>query len=230
MGIFEILDENCRKTAKPKKLKFGLSSSMRKVNTVKKFQRYSFTFSRGAGLFWGSVCIEPIVAYGIRSIWSELTDVHFEKINAVVWAFRKRVLGLPRTTRNRYVAKLTGQPSLPELMEKRYGLTRTTALRTFLSNWEDKMETVDQGLYESQFLESKKWTMPNSKLRWYYAAEACNNLHNVYCRLEFFHLEYTEECLCRFCDKKCEAYHNRSCTVQLSPCVVKKIWAENLII
>ena len=76
--------------------------------------------------------LKPIVVYAIESFWEDLEVSHFEMIDSCKWLFFKRVLGLHKFSRNRYVALLTGLPTLTEELVASGRCERTVAFNQYL--------------------------------------------------------------------------------------------------
>ena len=61
------------------------------------------------------IMLRPIITYGVEAIWEDLGPNHFGIIDSCKWGFFKRVLGLHKSCKNRYIAIITGLPYLTDI-------------------------------------------------------------------------------------------------------------------
>ena len=105
------------------------------------------SLSISAAVKYFQIMIEPIITYGISSIWNDLSVQHFEIIDSVWCNFFKKVLGLHRSTRNRKVILMIGLPTLVESLVKRDRVEITENYCKYIELLEEKLSLVEEEFF-----------------------------------------------------------------------------------
>ena len=156
--------------------------------------------------------VAPAASYGIRLMWDHLSVRDLQRLERVKAAYLKRVLGVHRTSRNRYVYLLTSTPLFIEQLMKCLSLPPTTASRNFLEEWERKFADINPEFLSTLAMRDRRWEGPLCEHRSRWARLALHGFHHKLCvRLDFH--EANEDCSCTLCGDYCGVYHADRCAL-----------------
>jgi hypothetical protein len=155
--------------------------------------------------------IAPCAAYGIKEIWEKLSVANMLDMERVKSHYIKRALGVAKNARNRLAYLLTGESTMLERLVKIFGLRRTDAYEAFLETWERKFAEIDAEFLQTEAMKDERWKRPLYERRHVICREAIHGFHHVFCQQETFHV-VNENCICKFCEERCEQYHMTRCT------------------
>ena len=155
--------------------------------------------------------ISPAASYGIAVCWEKLTVSDIALLDRIKPTFLKRVLGLHRSALNRFVYLLVDTPLYVEELTKQFGLRETEAYTKFLRIYEEKLASVDGGLFDTIGMNSSDWKGANQKSRHLIARLAAHGFHERLCTKPRCY-EPDRDCICRRCGQTCPRYHASHCT------------------
>ena len=154
-----------------------------------------------------SVMILPIVAYGIDIIWYDFNIKHFELLDCCWFDYYKKVLAVPKCTRNRKVAILVGLPLLSESLVKSGRVKVTSAYKQYLNKLENKFVDVDPDFFETPALNQSSWKNGYNKKRHLVTRLAVHGFHHKMCKsVNCFKPDLN--CLCKFCNTPCKSLNH----------------------
>ena len=156
--------------------------------------------------------VGSVASYGVPLLWADLTARHMAKLDTVKATFLKRVLGLPRNTRNRLVYALAGTGPFVEDLVDQFNLGTTLALTEFRETFSKKMREVSQEFYQTAAMTDERWKGPLQDLRHLITRLATHGFHHELCTRRDFHAA-SDLCVCRYCDQPCPQYHFDICAV-----------------
>ena len=111
------------------------------------------------------IMIEPIVTYGIDIIWYDLSASQFKILDGCFFDFFKKVLGVPRCTRNRKILLLVDSPLLTESLVSRGRVRPTEAYQEYLNNFENKLADIEEEFFMSPAMKQNNWRHANYEKR-----------------------------------------------------------------
>ncbi|KAI0989668.1 hypothetical protein GJ496_003865 [Pomphorhynchus laevis] len=92
--------------------------------------------------------LEPIITYGLQTIWKYLTVQNIETLDKAKWSFLKRYLGLSQKFLSRLVALFTKQQPTSWISKERFTLANTSNYQAYTRIWRDKIKGVSDEYYE----------------------------------------------------------------------------------
>ena len=87
-----------------------------------------------------SMCVLPVVTYGLELIWYKLSTRNLAVLETVKARFLKRCLGVAEVTRNRNVYYIVGARSIVEDVMKSLEVGGTEATEEYLTDFRGKVE------------------------------------------------------------------------------------------
>jgi len=156
--------------------------------------------------------ISPIASYAIEAIWPFLNAGDFEKLEKVKTRFFKKVLGLSKYTRSRFVYELLDTDLFMHDLKQKFSLPETIAFNKFFEErLLNKLNICDE-FYETETMENFAWKNALFTDRHVFTRFACHGYHHLFCKNQSFHFEAENECLCNFCGQLCKQYHILTCS------------------
>jgi Reverse transcriptase (RNA-dependent DNA polymerase)/Endonuclease-reverse transcriptase len=156
--------------------------------------------------------VSPIASYGIEIIWPYLTIQDLENIERVKTRYLKRVLGLSKYIRSRFVYELVDTDLFVSDLKLKFSLPETEAYKKFHEQKSmNKLSIIDE-FYETETMTNLKWQNALFADRYVFTRFACHGYHYVFCSNKKFHSEaITNICVCKYCNKECTQYHILYC-------------------
>lgn len=159
--------------------------------------------------------VSPSCTYGIEVTWDDLTVSNLRDLERVKMAFLKRVLGLPRRTRNRFIYTLCDTPVFVTEIRKMFSLAETPSFKTFVEECKKKREEIQSEFYESPAMKDRAWMEANRVTRPLVTGFAVHGFHFKICSNTSYH-DPGPSCLCKLCGSECELYHLERCISKIS--------------
>lgn len=159
--------------------------------------------------------VSPTATYGVQLFWEKLSAKDFSLLDRIKPTFLKRVLGLRRSAQNRVVYLLVGTPLFVEDLVRRYGLRETGPFKEFIRRYEDKLASIDHGLFYTVGMNSNEWKGSNQRNRHIVARLADHGFHAELCTKKTYH-EPDENCRCQRCGEANPKYHASQCKLVVS--------------
>lgn len=158
--------------------------------------------------------VSPIASYGIEIIWPHLTIMDLENIERVKSRYLKRVMGLSKYNRSRYVYELADTDLFVSDLKIKFSLPDTQAYVKFYERkCMNKLEIVDE-FYETETMLNLNWQRAMFSDRSVFTRFACHGYHYVFCNNKKFHAEATPSCKCLYCNNLCTKYHILECQIK----------------
>lgn len=148
------------------------------------------------------VLISPILIYGVDVWWYDLNHNQIGFLDSCWCDFFKRVLGLPRNTRNRLVMTLIESPLLSEYLVTSGRVRSTNDYLVYKRKVEDKLADIDCDYFLTPAFLSDVWKHPNYLKRSLVIRASTHGFHHKLCIDITFH-ERSENCVCKFCKESC---------------------------
>jgi hypothetical protein len=156
--------------------------------------------------------ISPIASYAIEAIWPFLSASDFEKLEKVKTRFFKKVLGLSKYTRSRFVYELLDTDLFMHDLKQKFSLNETIAFNSFFEErLLNKLNICDE-FYETETMNNLKWKNALFADRHVFTRFACHGFHHLFCKNQSFHFEAENKCICKFCGLMCRQYHIMTCS------------------
>ena len=174
---------------------------------IKNLQKLSL---EGAKKFF-RIMIEPIITYGLKVIWKDLNICHLRMIDSCQCDFYKKVLGLPKNTRNRKVILMAGLRLLTENLADLYG--RTPTFENYVLELENKFADVEEEFFKSPVMAQDAWKRGNYDKRHLVCRVSSHGFHYKICIFGKC-MDRDNSCLCKFCFERAGSLlHVLDCSV-----------------
>jgi hypothetical protein len=160
---------------------------------------------RGADKFFRTM-IEPILTYGISTLWSDLSARQLEILDGAWFGFYKRVLGLHQSTRNRLIILLVEAPTLVESLVRRGVVPSTPAYEEYRRALEEKVSDVDEGFLRSPAMHQTTWRGPQQAKRHLVTRGSVHGFHHKLCSKSSVVKacwRMDRDCICKYCQSSC---------------------------
>jgi hypothetical protein len=156
--------------------------------------------------------VSPIASYGIEIIWPHLTKLDLENIERVKTRYLKRVLGLSKYIRSRFVYELVDTDLFVSDLKLKFSLPETEVYNKFCEQKSmNKLGIIDE-FYDTETMTNLKWQNALFADRSVFTRFACHGYHYVFCSNKKFHAEAMPNiCVCIYCNEKCTQYHILEC-------------------
>jgi hypothetical protein len=158
--------------------------------------------------------VAPIASYAIEVIWPYLTLSDLQNLERVKTRYFKRVLCLSKYNKSRYVYHLIAKNEklfVTELKEK-FQLSETEAYSKFCESNSKNNKIICDEFYQTETMLKDNWRKALFPDRNVFTRFACHGYHYIFCKNKKYHFEPLDECICKFCEQKCEKYHIKTCT------------------
>lgn len=160
----------------------------------------------------------PIATYGIRLIWKHLTAQDLKQLERVKTTYLKRTLNAHRTTKNRIIFCLTGEPSLIKTLSVCLELPQTDATKLYMDSWKLKQRAIDPQFYHTPAMRQNVWKEANYQDRYKWTRLAAHGFHHKLYTTSGFH-NPGSNCVCLLCGQGCEQYLEMHMQLPItSPC------------
>jgi hypothetical protein len=158
--------------------------------------------------------VSPIASYAIEEIWPFLSKNDLDKLESVKTRYFKRVLGLSKFNRSRFVYALLDFDLFVSDLKQKFALPDTFAFDKFCeANLVKQTEICDE-FYTTCTMENTNWKSILFEDRHVFTRFACHGYHYLFCKNQNFHFEAKAECMCEYCNESCDQYHLTKCTVK----------------
>jgi hypothetical protein len=156
--------------------------------------------------------VSPIASYGIEIIWPHLTKLDLENIERVKTRYLKRVLGLSKYIRSRFVYELVDTDLFVSDLKLKFSLPETEVYNKFCEEKSmNKIGIVDE-FYDTETMTNLNWQNAMFADRSVFTRFACHGYHYVFCSNKKFHSEAMPNiCVCKYCNETCSQYHILEC-------------------
>lgn len=155
--------------------------------------------------------ISPIASYAIEIIWTHLTKSDLANIEKVKTRYLKRVLGLSKYIRSRFVYELIDTDLFVSDLQIKFSLPETEAFTAFRLEKSMNQLGIIKEFYETETMSNLNWTGPMFSDRSVFTRFACHGYHYVFCRNKKFHPDAMTGCRCMYCNEICTQYHILQC-------------------
>jgi hypothetical protein len=155
--------------------------------------------------------ISPTASYAIEIIWPYLTKKDFENLERVKTRYFKKVLGLSKFTRSRYVYELVGEDLFVTDLKNRFNLPDTNVYLKFCEEKAKNKNSICAEFYQIETMTNGNWRRCLFSDRHVFTRFACHGYHYLFCKNQSFHFEPVCECVCKFCGNHCDKYHILTC-------------------
>ena len=192
-----------------KHLKLKRVKAFSRIHSIKNLSKLSL---QGAANYF-RVMIEPILTYGIHVIWQDLTSRQLEILDAAWCDFYKKVLGVPRSCRNRKIIAMVKSSTLVESLVSQNRLPQTPAYIEYIDKLQTKLSDIDFNFFNSPALTQTKWQDSNYEKRHLVCRLSCHGFHHKIC-LNKKCIDMCNDCICKFCMKAgATLLHALSCEI-----------------
>jgi hypothetical protein len=158
--------------------------------------------------------ISPTASYAIEIVWPYLTKKDFENLERVKTRYFKKVLGLSKFTRSRYVYELVGEGLFVTDLKSRFNLSDTNVYLKFCEEKAKNKNAICQEFYQIETMTNGNWKQGIFPDRHVFTRFACHGYHYLFCKNKSFHFESIDKCKCEFCGEQCEKYHILNCKIK----------------
>ena len=155
--------------------------------------------------------IQPIMTYGIETIWQHLTVKNLSTLERVKAMYIKKAIGVSKTTRSRLVYILARETFFIEDLRTQMPLPNTSAAEKLLATLVKKREEIEPEFYGTGAMIDRTWTKENFEMRHVLTRMAVHGFHHVICTNTSYH-DPTTTCECKLCGRLCNRYHLELCT------------------
>ena len=173
-------------------------------------------FSTNSAVKLFDLKISPTASYGIEIIWPHLTNTDFVNLERVKTRYFKKVLGISKYNRSRYVYELIAKDSNLYVtdLKVRFNLPETDVYIKFCEEKKTNRLLICSEFFETETMINDNWRGPDFPDRHIFARFACHGYHYIFCNNATFHYEPNYDCRCKFCGETCEKYHIQKCTAR----------------
>lgn len=155
--------------------------------------------------------VSPIASYGIEITWPHLTKLDFENLERVKTRYLKRVLGLSKYIRSRFVYELVDTDLFVNDLKQKFDLPETDAyVKFYEEKCMNKLQIRDE-FYDTETMLNLGWQRAMFADRSVFTRFACHGYHYVFCKNKKFHAEAEQNCKCAHCNENCSQYHILEC-------------------
>lgn len=149
-----------------------------------------------------NVMLKPIISYGINVIWEDLKSQHFKMIDMCKLLFFKRVMGLAKGVKNRFVILLMGDiPLLSESLSRNRTTLSNAGFYDYIKGVESKvMENVDPEFFNAPGMIQDNWKRSCETKRHLVTRASVHGFHHLICTNNDC-FEALEECVCLHCNE-----------------------------
>jgi len=156
--------------------------------------------------------ISPIASYAIEAIWPYLSARDFDQLEKVKTRYLKKVLGLSKYTRSRFVYELLDTDLFMHDLKQKFSLKETIAFNTFFEErLLNKLNICDE-FYDTETMNNFQWKNALFADRHVFTRFACHGYHHLFCKNLNFHFEAENDCFCKYCGQLCKQYHIMTCS------------------
>lgn len=187
-------------------IKERLAAALRGMSDVRQIQGMSL--ETAMKLFQAKIL--PSLTYGLEVIWEFLTRRQLQDLESLKPRYLKRVLGVSKYTRSRYVYVLARETFLVEDLRMQMLLPATPAYEELLRELREKRESLEESFYCTDAMVNKEWMQAEYELRHMMTRFAVHGFHHRVCARKSFH-RASQECICTLCGEQCDTYHVMEC-------------------
>jgi hypothetical protein len=157
--------------------------------------------------------VAPTASYAIEVIWPYLTLKDLENLERVKTRYFKKVLGLSKYNKSRYVYELVSNEVTLFVtdLRNRFNLPDTNVYKKFCESKLLNKNMICKEFYETETMKNGNWRRGLFPDRHVFTRFACHGYHFLFCKNPMFHYEPNPECECKYCGNKCEKYHIMNC-------------------
>ena len=187
-------------------IKERMTAAIRSMNDIKHLSKISL--QTAMEIF--KVKIQPVITYGIHSIWQDLTTSNLKDLEKVKTTFLKRALCLSKYSLSRLVYELTRETMLLEDLRLQLLLPSTPAYEKAVADHRRKKAEIQEDFYTTDAMTNDDWKEADYELRHIVTRFAVHGFHFKICRTGNFH-EPRADCVCSLCENECGKYHVLDC-------------------
>ena len=181
------------------------------MNTAPSLGKRLQELSVGCAVRFFDIMLKPILCYGLEAVWPDLKSCHYKLLDSAKWYFFKRVLGLSKFCKNRYVSLLLGLPLLTEQFVAKSHEYVTYSWLIYKSEVELKLIDVPVDFFASFAMCSNEWMKSGFVKRHLLTRYSVHGFHSKFCMSDVFH-ERCATCICLYCNEYCgDLNHGREC-------------------
>ena len=140
-------------------------------------------------------------------MWYDFSVRHFELLDCCWFDFYKKVLAVPKCTRNRKVSILVGYPLLSESLVQSGRVLETPAYNQYIKKLEDKLAEIDPSFFDTIALTQDDWRNHCNKKRHLVTRLAVHGFHHKLCKINNC-FEPSVNCICKLCSELCQSLNH----------------------